>query len=288
MTDITEAKKKSVSLTSKQTDLKNTIKGAEFFEQIKNALPEGNLTTRRYISSCLTALAIQPKLLQCRPASVLKAMMESARYGLEPNSPLSEAALIPYGQDVNFLIEYRGMMKLAWNTGLLKSLDFDKVCENDEFEYKKSHKGITFSHTPNLRGSRVDAYAYYAIAELKGGGIAFQVMPKDDIVKHAQQFSKGFSHKSSPWQTDFDAMAFKTVIRQLCDKKLPKSTTEQSVLMREAAHIDDFVEDERHVVMQEIELDNESTTTTALTPEFSTDNSGNIDVNNVNSDVVEG
>jgi hypothetical protein len=41
-------------------------------------------------------------------------------------------------------------------------------------------------------------------------------------------------------------------------------------------------------VMQEIELDNESTTTTALTPEFSTDNSGNIDVNNVNSDVVEG
>ena len=288
MTDITEAKKKSVALTSRQTDLKNIIKGAEFFEQIKNALPEGNLTTKRYISSCLTALAVQPKLLQCKPASVLKAMMESARYGLEPNSPLSEAALVPFGQDVNFLIEYRGMMKLAWNTGLLKSLDFDKVCENDEFEYQKSHKGITFSHTPNLRGSRVDAYAYYAIAELKGGGIAFQVMPKDDIVKHAQQFSKGFSHKSSPWQTDFDAMAYKTVIRQLCDKKLPKSTTEQSVLMREAAHIDDFVEDERHVVMQAIELDNASTTTTALTPEFSTDNSGNIDVNNVNSDVVEG
>jgi hypothetical protein len=57
--------------------------------------------------------------------------------------------------------------------------------------------------------------------------------------------------------------------------------------MREAAHIDDFVEDERHVVMQKIELDSASTTTTALTPEFSTDNSGNIDVNNVNSDVVE-
>jgi recombinational DNA repair protein RecT len=82
-------------------------------------------------------------------------------------------------------------------------------------------------------------------------------------------------------------MAFKTVIRQLCDKKLPKSTTEQSVLMREAAHIDDFVEDERHVVMQEIELDNESTTTT-LTPEFAAENSSNDDVNNVNSDVVEG
>ena len=137
-----------------------------------------------------------------------------------------------------------------------------------------------------MRGSRSDAYAYYAIAELKSGGIAFQVMSKEDIIKHAQQFSKGFSHKSSPWQTDFDAMAYKTVIRQLCDKKLPKSTTEQSVLMREAAHIDDFIEDGRHVVMQEVELDRETTTTT-LTPEFTTDNSGIVDVNSVNSTVVE-
>ena len=205
---------------------------------------------------------------------------------IEPNSPLSEAALIPFGQDVNFLIEYRGMMKLAWNTGLLKSLDFDKVCENDEFEYKKSHNGIKFSHVPNLRGSREDAYAYYAIAELKSGGIAFQVMSKDDIIKHARQFSKGYSHKSSPWQTDFDAMAYKTVIRQLCDKKLPKSTTEQSVLMREAAHIDDFIENKRHVTMQEVEL-NENNVSSTLTPEFSQENSSIKDVKSVNLNVVE-
>ena len=112
-------------------------------------------------------------------------------------------------------------------------------------------------------------------------------MSKEDILKHAQQFSKGFSHQSSPWQTDFDAMAYKTVIRQLCDKKLPKSTTEQSVLMREAAHIDDFIENERHVVMQEVELDSASVSTT-LTPEFAQENSSNEDVNSVNLDVVEG
>ena len=273
MTNIQEAKKKSVALTSKQADLKVTIKSEEFYEQIKNALPEGNLTAKRYISSCLTAIAVQPKLLQCKPVSVLKAMMESARYGLEPNSPLSEAALIPYGQEVNFLIEYRGMMKLAWNTGLLKSLDFDNVCDNDDFEYKKSHNGITFSHTPNLRGNRSDSYAYYAIAELKSGGVAFQVMSKDDIIKHAKQFSKGFAHKSSPWQTDCDAMAYKTVIRQLCDKKLPKSTTEKSILMREAAHMDDFIETNDSVMK-------------TLTPEFSSENSGINDVNDVNLDIV--
>jgi recombination protein RecT len=235
--------------------LKETIKGGEFYIQIANALPQGNLSAKRYISACLTALAVQPKLMQCKPSSVLKSMMESARYGLEPNSPLSEAALIPFGQECTFLIEYRGMMKLAWNTGLIKTLDYDKVCEGDEFDYSKSSDGLLFFHRPSLSASRGEGSIYYAYAELKHGGTAFQVMTRDDIVAHAKQFSRGYSSKSSPWQTDFDAMAYKTVIRQLCDKKLPKSTTENGILMNEAAHIDDFVEEPRHTVMQEKELE---------------------------------
>ena len=255
MTELQKAKERSVGLTNNQTSLKETIKSGDFYIQIANALPQGNLSAKRYISACLTALAVQPKLMQCKPSSVLKSMMESARYGLEPNSPLSEAALIPYGQECTFLIEYRGMMKLAWNTGLIKSLDYDKVCEGDEFDYSKGSNGLSFHHRPSLSASRGEGSIYYAYAELKHGGTAFQVMTRDDIVAHAKQFSRGYSAKSSPWQTDFDAMAYKTVIRQLCDKKLPKSTTENGILMNEAAHIDDFVEEPRHTVMQEKELE---------------------------------
>jgi recombination protein RecT len=255
MTELQKAKERSVGLTNNQTSLKETIKSGEFYIQIANALPQGNLSAKRYISACLTALAVQPKLMQCKPSSVLKSMMESARYGLEPNSPLSEAALIPYGQECTFLIEYRGMMKLAWNTGLIKSLDYDKVCEGDEFDYSKGSNGLSFHHRPSLSASRGEGSIYYAYAELKHGGTAFQVMTRDDIVAHAKHFSRGYSSKSSPWQTDFDAMAYKTVIRQLCDKKLPKSTTENGILMNEAAHIDDFVEEPRHTVMQEKELE---------------------------------
>ena len=255
MTEIQKAKERSKGLTNNQTSLKETIKSGDFYIQIANALPQGNLSAKRYISACLTALAVQPKLMQCKPSSVLKSMMESARYGLEPNSPLSEAALIPYGQECTFLIEYRGMMKLAWNTGLIKSLDYDKVCDGDEFDYSKGSNGLSFHHRPSLSASRGEGSIYYAYAELKHGGTAFQVMTRDDIVAHAKQFSRGYSAKSSPWQTDFDAMAYKTVIRQLCDKKLPKSTTENGILMNEAAHIDDFVAEPRHTVMQEKELE---------------------------------
>ena len=242
MTNIQQAKRESRSMTKQQSDLKTMIQSGEFKSQIKNALPKGGLTTERYISACLTALAYTPKLMQCSPNSVLKALMESARFGLEPNSPLGEAHLVPFGSNVTFLIAYRGMMKLAWNTGMIKSLDFDKVCENDEFVYKKGRE-ITFEHTPNMKGDRGEPYAYYAVAELKNGGFALHIMNKDEIMKHGKQYSKTFNGKASPWQTDFDAMAYKTVIRQLCDKKLPKATTEQSMLLNEAARIDDIPDD---------------------------------------------
>jgi recombination protein RecT len=229
-------------MTKQQSDLKSMIQSGDFKTQIKNALPKGGLTTERYVSACLTALAVTPKLMQCTPSSVLKAFMESARFGLEPNSPLGEAHLVPYGNKVEFLIAYRGMMKLAWNTGMIKSLDFDKVCSLDKFVYKKGRE-VMFEHTPNLLGDRGKEIAYYALAELNNGGFALHIMTKEEIVKHGKHYSRSYSSKSSPWQTDFDAMAYKTVIRQLCDKKLSKATTEHSILLQEASRVDDIPDD---------------------------------------------
>jgi recombination protein RecT len=242
MQDIVNIKKQSRSMTKQQSDLKSMIQSGDFKTQIKNALPKGGLTTERYVSACLTALAVTPKLMQCTPSSVLKAFMESARFGLEPNSPLGEAHLVPYGNKVEFLIAYRGMMKLAWNTGMIKSLDFDKVCSLDKFVYKKGRE-VMFEHTPNLLGDRGKEIAYYALAELNNGGFALHIMTKEEIVKHGKHYSRSYSSKSSPWQTDFDAMAYKTVIRQLCDKKLPKATTEHSILLQEASRVDDIPDD---------------------------------------------
>ena len=100
-----------------------------------------------------------------------------------------------------------------------------------------------FEHTPNLLGDRGKEIAYYALAELNNGGFALHIMTKEEIVKHGKHYSRSYSSKSSPWQTDFDAMAYKTVIRQLCDKKLPKATTEHSILLQEASRVDDIPDD---------------------------------------------
>ena len=106
--DIKESKKKTKALTQKTNDIYGMIKSRS--DAFQSVLPM-NANTQQFVNACLIAVQDNNKLQQCNPKSLIKAMMESARFGLEPNSPLMEAALVPYGQDVQFLIEYRGMLK---------------------------------------------------------------------------------------------------------------------------------------------------------------------------------
>jgi len=239
--ELAVAKKKSKALTEKQKTVYDLIK--ERRGMYEDVMPRKQ-DVGRFVQAAMTAVKMSPKLQQCKADSLLKAIMESARFGLEPNTPLSEASLVPYGSDVEFLIEYRGLLKLAWNSGLVLSIDYDKVCENDHFVYEKGFN-FKFEHIPNLKGDRGKPYAYYAYAEMKGGGKALTLMSRDEIERHGARFSKSYKYKTSPWQTDFDAMAIKTAIRQLVDKKLPKSTTAEVMLMSSAAQHDETPEEVR-------------------------------------------
>jgi len=251
--DIQSAKKDSKGLTTnKAVSIYQMIRDRS--ETIAKILPDTN-DSSAFVQACMSAIMSNTRLQACQPMSIMKAIMESARYGLEPNSPLSHAALIPFGDKVQFIIEYRGLLKLAWNSGIVKSIDYDKICANDNYTYTKGYDPM-FQHTPSLTDDRGETIAYYAIAETFDGGKALMVMTKHEIVEHGKRFSRSFTHKDSPWVTDFDAMAHKTVIRQLLDKKLPKSATPAGRLMQEAAHVDDFPDnkEETHHMDESLEI----------------------------------
>jgi len=63
--------------------------------EIKRALPSV-ITPERFTRMVLSALSTNPKLAACTPKSFLGAMMSAAQLGLEPNTPLGQAYLIPY------------------------------------------------------------------------------------------------------------------------------------------------------------------------------------------------
>lgn len=216
----------------------------------KMALPK-DFDADRFTRIAITAIKNNPKLMDCDPYSILGGLMLAAQLGLEPNSPLHEASLIPYKNKAEFQIEYRGYLKLVWNSGLVSYLDYDKICQNDEYEYQKGFE-YRFWHKPRISGDRGPAIAYYAMAEIKGGGKVLTIMSKDEVLAFAKRFSKTYNSKKNdfsgsygehpgPWDTDFDSMAIKTVLKQLADKKLPKRTTNEALRFAQAVGVDESV-----------------------------------------------
>ena len=193
------------------------------------AVPADKELGKRFFRLCITAVKENPALQQCSVQSLLGSFMVSAHLGLQPNNTLAEAHIIPYGNKAQFQIGYRGLLKLAWNSGLIISIDFDKICENDKYEYTKGDGG-KLTHTPLLSGDRGKTIAYYAIALMKTGGSAVHLMTLQEVQEHGMRFSKAYNAKASPWKTAFDSMAYKTVLRQLADKKLPKATQSEAMM----------------------------------------------------------
>ena len=201
-------------VSKKPKTIKDWIKTME--PEIKKALPNV-ITPERFTRMALTAVSVNPKLAECTPRSFMGALMNAAQLGLEPNTPLGQAYLIPFKNkgvmEVQFQIGYKGLIDLAYRSGEFLSIYAKEVYENDEFEYefglepKLIHKPAT--------SNRGEVVAYYAVFKLVNGGFGFEVMSKDDIIAHAKKYSQNYDSKYSPWTNNFDEMAKKTVLKRV-------------------------------------------------------------------------
>lgn len=181
--------------------------------QIEAALPSV-ITGERFARMVLTAMSNTPQLASCTPKSFLGAMMQAAQLGLEPNTPLGEAYLIPFRNhgtlECQFQVGYKGMISLAHRSGLY--VQAHEVHENDEFdvEYGLDPKLV---HKPVFK-DRGNVVAYYGMWKDKDGNFGFEVMSREDIEAHARKYSQSYGKGFSPWKTNFDEMAKKTVIKK--------------------------------------------------------------------------
>lgn len=182
--------------------------------QIEKALPSV-ITPERFTRIALTAYSRNEKLQECTAESFLGSMMQAAQLGVEPNTPLGQAYLIPYRNrgvmEVQFQLGYRGMIDLAYRSGEVQNIQAHEVYENDTFEYELGLEP-KLRHVPALK-DRGDVILYYAVFKLTNGGVGFEVMSKEDVEAFAKKKSKTYG--TGPWQSDFDAMAKKTLIKRL-------------------------------------------------------------------------
>lgn len=187
--------------------------------EIKKALPSV-ITPERFTRMALSALNNTPQLMECSQMSFLAALMQSAQLGLEPNTPLGQAYLIPYKNksklECQFQIGFKGMIDLIYRNENVQTIQAHCVHENDDFTYSFG-LNPKLEHVPSVddTGNRGEVTHVYALYKLSNGGFGFEVMSKGDIDRHAEKYSKSYDSSFSPWKTDYESMAKKTVVKKL-------------------------------------------------------------------------
>ena len=202
-------------------------------EKMFAALPL-HITPEKMIRIACSSLVKNPKLLECTQSSLVAAITEAASLGLVPDGVLGHGYLVPFKTTCTFIPGYRGLVQLCRQSGAITSFYAHVVRPYDDFQFTLgTAKAIV--HNPSDE-PHDDTYTHaYAVAHYQAGGFDFEVMTHSDIQAHKVKYSKGYTKSDSPWNTAPEAMAKKTVVRQLI-KMLPVS----SEIQRLAARDDDF------------------------------------------------
>lgn len=221
-----------------------------FFESQKATLAAvlpKHVSPDRMLKIALGALRTTPKLMECTVESLMGAVVQCSQLGLEPNTPLGHAYLIPFEKkkksgnqwvtdkvETQIVIGYKGLIDLARRSGQVVSIAAHAVHTHDHFDYAYG-LDEKLEHKPAM-SSRGPVIAFYAVAKLVGGGHAFEVMSAEQVneIRDASQNYKFARDKEKTvWGQHYEEMGRKTVLRRLF-KYLPVS-----IELATAAAIDD-------------------------------------------------
>lgn len=195
--------------------LKTALNAESVQEQFRNALQD---SAPLFVASLIDIYASDKNLQECEPGAVIMEALKAATLRLPINKNLGFAYIVPYRNkgkaEPQMQIGYKGLIQLAMRTGEYRYLNADVVYEGELKSYDKLTGHL------DLNGERKSdkVVGYFAYLQLLNGFSKAVYWTKDQVIEHAKRFSKSYSSQFSPWQTDFDAMALKTVLRNLITK----------------------------------------------------------------------
>lgn len=186
-------------------------------KELERALPK-HVSADRMMRIATTALRANPDLAKCNQMSFLGCVLSAAQLGLEVNTPLGQAYLIPrkskdHGMECTLQIGYQGFMDLARRSGEVSAIYAEAVYQGDAFGYELGLEK-KLSHKPSEDPGREDGPLthVYAVAKLKSGEALFAVLTRSQVEKYRK---RGGDRRFSPWDSDYEAMAKKTAVRRL-------------------------------------------------------------------------
>lgn len=195
---------------------------------IEEVIPKA-VSSERLLNLALLSIRKTPALQKCAISSLLGAVVEATRLGLELGGSLGHAHLVPYGSEATMIIGYRGFVELMRRGGHVTTIRAVVVHAKDVFEVTEGLEQ-TITHRPHLDGDPGELRYVYAVAKFAGTGDYQAVwMSKAEVDKVK---ARSRASASGPWVTDYEEMAKKTVVRRLA-KLMPLSIEAAEAIERD-------------------------------------------------------
>ena len=235
--------------------------------QINNVI--GGKNGDRFISSIVSAVQTNSALQECTNPSILSAALLGESLKLSPSPQLGQYYMVPFNnnkkgyKEAQFQLGYKGYIQLAIRSGQYKKLNVLAIKEGELVRFDPLNEEIEVNLIEDEEArEEAKAVGYYAMFEYTNGFKKAMYWSKKKMEAHALKYSKGYKAKKGYtfWEKDFDAMAYKTMLRQLISKWGIMSIDMQSAMDADMAviHEDgtkDYVDmenDENVVADQEI------------------------------------
>lgn len=202
------------------------INSAGYQKLINNTIKDPQ-KAQRFVAAITSAVAINPLLQDCDPATILSGALLGESLGLSPSPQLGQYYLVPFNntkkgcKDAQFQLGYKGYVQLALRSGYYKSLNVFsiKAGELKKWNPLTEELEIELIEDDEAR-ERTESVGYVACFEYLNGFRKTIYWSRQKMEAHALRYSKGYAAKKGYtfWEKEFDAMAYKTMLRQLISK----------------------------------------------------------------------
>lgn len=186
----------------------------------------GGKDGQKFITAIVSAVNTNPALQECDNSSILSCALLGESLKLSPSPQLGHYYMVPFndknrGKIATFILSYKGYIQLAIRSGMYKRLNVVAIKEGELVKYDPLTEEIEVSliQDEELR-EKTPTVGYYAMYEYVNGFRKSLYWSRPKMEAHAMKYSPGYKAKKGYtfWEKDFDAMAFKTMIRQLISK----------------------------------------------------------------------
>lgn len=248
------------------TQFNRTITNPKTQEYLQNVLSEKK---NSFVNNITALVSNNQKLQECEPLSLMYAGIKATALDLPLDANLGFAYVIPFRNnrenkvEAQFQMGYKGFIQLAIRSGQFKTINVTEVKEGELIEWDMLSGEVKFKALPNREELKTIGYAAYF--RLINGFEKTLYSTVESIEKHAKKYSQTYSssnqyvQKSSKWNTDFDAMAKKTVLKLLLSRFAPLSVEMQSAIINDQSIITEsgnkYVDNDTDIVVAE-EIEN--------------------------------